>query len=237
MAIAHSYPVGKMEKLIGKDLELVHFTKDGLIEVSEDGLVARRLHGLVQVDILAPDSMFLPFLPVVADERLKFALCKKCLEDHATSLCQHSDSERALRGVWTTPEIEYAISIGYVVQKIWEANVYEDVAPIFRDFYNRLARMKLESEAVSAEDAQDLEAYVARVNEEMPGLGLSADRLKHNEARRQFSKDCRFENCSLQAGRQCFMKLCFIAATPVWEKWLKVRQRLPFGTSGHTTST
>ncbi len=75
---------------------------------------------------------------------------------------------------------------------------------IFRDFYTHLARIKIASEGFPGDDltdqqkeeegfveltAADKEAYVARLNEEMPGLNLRVEDVSLNMARRQFAKN------------------------------------------------
>ena len=82
------------------------------------------------------------------------------------------------------------ISCGYKVIRVWEAFYYTTLSPIFRTFYTKLARIKLESEGWPTHAATEEEkaAYIKDVNKRMPGLGLKAENIEKNEARRQFAK-------------------------------------------------
>ena len=107
-------------------------------------------------------------------------------------LCEHGDDERAFTDVWTTAEIAFAISCGYRLLHLWELFVYRRCDYIFRDFYTRLARIKIKSEGfpdglAEAKRAQK-DVYVARLNRQMPGLNLSVGDIVRNEPMRQFAK-------------------------------------------------
>ena len=117
--------------------------------------------------------------------------CAKCVESMSTRKCKHSDSERALVSTWTSVEIEFASSLGYKVLKIYEFFVYTETSFLFKNFYTKLARIKLESEgfpdnAVTLEQKND---YVAKLNKAMPGLDLKVENIENNPGRRAFAKD------------------------------------------------
>lgn len=185
VAVFNEFPVGMPSCLIGTALENVHFGSGGFYKDGE------RLTGLVQASVLAPDSLFLPLLPFVSKNKLKFGLCFTCVETENSDLCLHSDEKRAFTDVWTTVELEYAMECGYQIINLWEMHVYTKTSPIFRRFYTRLARIKLESEGfpfgVNTEEAK--ETYVKDMNRQMPGLSLESKNVKRNEPRRQFAKD------------------------------------------------
>ena len=142
--------------------------------------------------ILPPDSLFLPVLPVTSGGKMKFALCRLCLETMRAGFCRHTDDERAFTGVWTTAEVAFAVGCGYRLLHVWELFVYRKSAPIFRDFYTRLARIKIKSEGLPAHlvgaSRSKRDVYVARLNRQMPGLNLSLSDVIRNEPMRQFAK-------------------------------------------------
>ena len=186
MAIYNSFPVGKSEIFIGKKAEGISASKDGFFDKF------CRIYGAAQVDILAPDSIFIPVLPLVSNGKLKFPLCAKCVDSLNPEFCTHKTEERMLRSVWTTVELEFAIECGYRILKIHEMFGYRKCEPIFQSFYLSLARKKLESEGFPANVVSEIEKdkYVADLNEAMPGLKLEKEKVKRNDARRQFCKDC-----------------------------------------------
>ena len=47
-----------------------------------------------------------------------FVLCRKCGEEK-TSLCNHSDKERAVCGVWCLVELRKALEVGYRLLKVF----------------------------------------------------------------------------------------------------------------------
>ena len=53
-------------------------------------------------------------------EKLLFPLCKTCAESKNQAKCDHTSTERALTGTWTTDEVNKAIEKGYQVLKTYE---------------------------------------------------------------------------------------------------------------------
>ena len=212
MAIEHSYPVGPPECFVGERLAKVTFDPErGGFFCQESG---SRLEGVIQATVLPPDSMFLPILPVQSGGKLKFGLCRTCLKEMRKGYCNHADAQRELLGTWTTPEIVYAVSCGYKLVKVWELYAYRKQEFVFRTFYTRLARMKLESEGfpenVAGCSAKE-EAYVNDLNARFPGLGLLKENVSHNQPRRNFAKEV--SNCGLGKFSQNDMKSNFKYAT------------------------
>jgi DNA polymerase type B, organellar and viral len=85
--------------------------------------------GMVHCKILPPRGLYLPVLPVKCKTKdsykLIFELCQECMSNingpteiqgmprAGSSLCKHTDSQRAITGYWTTVEIQEAINQGY----------------------------------------------------------------------------------------------------------------------------
>ena len=98
------------------------------------------------------------------------------------------------RGFYTTAhleEISYAIQIGYFVE-IKEALIHLHAKPIFREFFQLLAHMKLRHEtATVAMSQKEKESYCSDLNTYMQFKGqlkLTTDILEPNFALRQFCK-------------------------------------------------
>ncbi len=121
-----------------------------------------------------------------------FGLCRSCIEDGEPRLCKHSDKFRALEGVWTTHEVEFAVlQRGYRLECVFEARMYSRQEPIFREYYLRLARLKLSAEGFP-KDVQTEEAklqYVEKMNGMMPGLDLKSEEVCKNQSLRKMAKD------------------------------------------------
>ena len=228
-AITRQFPVGKPITLVGESLEAVEVGEGGVRRKSDGA----RLEGLVQCVVMAPDSLFLPVLPLRVRGKLMYGLCSTCLEKGLDRLCTHDGSARWLRGTWTTIELAYALGCGYRLVKVHELYVYERMGPIFEKFYLKLARIKLESEGfpTGVETPEDKQHHVDDLNEKMPGLGLSVDRVVKNEARRSFAKLVRCpERLALQGSSS--LHLCLRSATPVWESFRRTTARSRLASSG-----
>lgn len=75
---------------------------------------------IAQVEILAPERLFHPVLPVRAGGKLTFPLCRSCVAEEQekplleqSNMCGHTTEERMLKGTWCTPEFQKAIEKGY----------------------------------------------------------------------------------------------------------------------------
>ena len=184
MAIFKEFPIGEPDIVVGESAEEVRCTAHGVY------YKGKAIHGVLQVTIRPPDSLNIPVLPKLSKSKLMFGLCSTCMDERKDPPCKHDDSKRDLLDTWTTVEVCYAISKGYKVVRVWEAFYYTTLAPIFKSFYTKLARIKLESEGwpAYANTSAERSAYIADVNRRMPGLGLEAKNVERNEARRQFAK-------------------------------------------------
>ncbi len=186
MAVFKEFPVGPSEILIGERLDKLEVGAKGFF------LEGERLTGLVQATVLPPGSLFLPALPVNIDGKLKFGLCRTCLQQQQQDFCRHRDSERSLTDVWTTCELEFAVECGYIVEKVWEIFFYRNTSKLFQKFYTLLARQKLHAEGFPNQISTDAEKqrYVDDLNDSMPGLELTVEKVQKNPAQREFAKLC-----------------------------------------------
>ena len=185
-SITHEYPVGKPLRMVGKMLQNITMSKEKGFMLGEKKIV-----GAVQAKVLPRESLFLPVLPVVSNGKLKFGLCNKCMADMEKSLCRHTSGTRAITDTWTSIELEFAVTCGYKILKIYEFFTYENTKPIFRKFYTRLARMKLASEGFPENVVSDSEKkqHVDSLNQAMPGLNLKVEDVEKNPGKRASAKD------------------------------------------------
>ena len=182
----NEFPVGKPVRLMGEALRNLTLTKDDGFKLN-----GCKIWGAVQAKILPPKSRFLPVLPSASQGKLKFALCSKCMESMSSKKCKHSDEERALVSTWTSVEIEFACTLGYKVLKVYEFFAYKETSFLFKNFYTKLARIKLESEGFPDEviTSEQKKSYVDDLNKAMPGLNLKVENIVKNPGRRAFAKD------------------------------------------------
>ena len=47
-----------------------------------------------------------------------FTLCAQCAKEQNLDECRHTDEQRTLRGTRATPEIYYAVELGYEIIRI-----------------------------------------------------------------------------------------------------------------------
>jgi hypothetical protein len=187
IAIKFKFPVGKPITLVGKECEtkLTMHDEKGLVYTPTNEVCS----GLIQATVLPPDSLFLPALPVMCDNKLLFGLCATCMKEKRKTFCDHKDAKRWLTDTWTCHEVSYAIvHCGYKLIKIHEALIYTDTEEIFRDFYSLLAKMKITSEKPPHSTEEELDHYVESINRVMPWLNITKEDLRHNEALRAFAK-------------------------------------------------
>ncbi|RZB49914.1 hypothetical protein BDFB_015271, partial [Asbolus verrucosus] len=74
-------------------------------------------YGLIKCAILPPKKLYHPVLPVKnkyksGAEKLTFPLCGLCAKLNNQKLCDHTESQRIIRGVWCTNEVQKAIEKG-----------------------------------------------------------------------------------------------------------------------------
>ena len=107
--------------------------------------------GLVYCVVLPPQKLYFPILPAKIIAKLMFTLCYTCAKTQ-NYFCNHSDKERFLIGVWTTPELKLAVKYGYKIIKIHEvwhfketAEISETSGGLFGDIMNDLLKGKIEA--------------------------------------------------------------------------------------------
>ncbi|XP_072384507.1 uncharacterized protein [Diabrotica undecimpunctata] len=141
--------------------------------------------GLVHCQILPPTNLYHPVLPVKTD-KLMFPLCNQCaLED--CEHCDHDDSERALKGTWTTLEINKALEKGYKMLKVYEVWNFEQTSTdLFKGYVKDFMKIKLET---SPHTYASNEEY-ARVVKEQMGIDLDLEKISTNLGKRAVAKLC-----------------------------------------------
>jgi hypothetical protein len=82
--------------------------------------------GVAQCRVHPPRKLFHPVLPTVSKDRLKFGLCKKCMDTEDLTGCKCSYDQRCLQGCWTIAELKRALGLGYTMDDLQEVYNYPD---------------------------------------------------------------------------------------------------------------
>ena len=156
--------------------------------------------GIAHVKILPVRGEYVPCLPSRINGRLKFVSCRKCAERELTSACKHTENERALVGVWCTPEIMEALHRGYKLLKIYECYSYSESSQydpnqksggLFSEQVNLFMKIKTEASGYPPWVENNLQkaSYIADTFEK-EGIKLDPDKIMHNPSLRSLAKIC-----------------------------------------------
>ena len=163
--------------------------------------------GIAQVDILAPERLFLPILPVREGGKLTFALCRSCVREEMakqlpewSNMCGHTREQRMLRVTWCTPELQKAVEKGYQIEKIhevWHFKEENRCTGLFADYVNTWLKLKQESAGCPKECDGGAKSGVC------PRL-RRARRHQAREHRRQPGMEIHRQDVLEQVKLQCF---------------------------------
>ena len=105
--------------------------------------------GLIFCNVIPPKDLYFPILPMRIKGKLMFTLCMECAINNSYH-CNHSEEQRSLTGVWTTPELKKSIELNYKITRIFEVWHFEETLEesenqkgLFYDFINNLIKGKI----------------------------------------------------------------------------------------------
>ena len=108
--------------------------------------------------------------------------CEQCYQDRNAN-CTHSDSERAITGLWTTAEMEKALEKGYKIIKIHEVLHFEHSSTeLWKEYIRKFLKIKLESSEFTCSEDE----YRQKARQ----FGIELGKLKRNPGMRFISKIC-----------------------------------------------
>jgi hypothetical protein len=189
------FPVGRPIHYI-KDIDNDKYLKD----------IEDKYFGLALIKILPPKDLYMPVLPVSLNHKLVFPLCyacgKKALEpercaeameearaDITSPVCTHTDGQRAIKGVYTSPEIKLAVEKGYKILKVEEVWGFEKDNTLFAGYVNHFLKQKTEASGYpsSVSTEADKDAYI-KAYEDYEGVKLDKNKIAKNPGRRFIAK-------------------------------------------------
>jgi len=132
-----NFPVGKPIIIIGNDLKFVKIENECL---TYHGNILK--HGMIHCSVLAPQNLSTPYLQYRYKEEIYIALCRACAIKKS-SKCQHRIKSRQFTSVWTIPDINYALTLGYTVQAVYEVHYFLEEKPVLQQFVRYLTAERL----------------------------------------------------------------------------------------------
>ena len=145
---------------------------------------------MVKCEVLAPRGLYIPLFPAKMCGKLMFPLCRMCAEGLLQEKCTHTDAERAMTGVWYTPELHKALDLGYVILKVHEIWHWEEKSnELLKEYVNCFAKKKQEASGwpSGCASAASREAYVSEYFEH-EGVELDPDAIEFNAGVRSLAK-------------------------------------------------
>ena len=148
--------------------------------------------GVAKAKILPPRGLYHPILPSKINNKLMFTLCQSCAET-TSSRCQHNEAERALAGVWCTPEIDVAVEHGYRILEVFEVHHFDkrtkEGEGVMKAYVKEFLRGKQEASGWPHENMseEEKETYI-RDYKEHEDIQLNREKIEKNPGRRQCCK-------------------------------------------------
>lgn len=168
------YPVGHPEII----------TSDFNLDISE-------YFGLIQCQVLPPQNLKNGILPEHVNGKLLFPLCRTCALTQQTNICQHSETERSLFGVWVSEELKQAVENGYKIINIFCVHNFKRKSKeLFSNYIKTFFEMKLTaSERPDDETDDEFEQFIKEINQQM-NLNITKDDFISNAGLRLLTKLC-----------------------------------------------
>ena len=158
-----------------------------------------RYFGVAKVTVQPPYGLYHPVLPWRSGGKLTFPLCRTCVEQEMAkplldrrAACPHTQEQRQLTGTWCTPELDEAVTQGYVVIKIhevWHFPENQRRTRLFAPYVDTWLRIKTEASGyphwatTPADQATFRQRYLDR-----EGIALDETQMIKNPGRKTTAK-------------------------------------------------
>ena len=155
--------------------------------------------GVAKVDVLAPEKLFYPVLPMKIGEKCMFTLCVTCAQEQLdqpwherNNLCRHHDEEREMTGTWCTQELKMAALKGYSILRIhevWHWPEKQRKTGLFAPYVSKFLKAKQEAGGWPSDCVTDQQKaeYVTEY-EKYEGILLDKEKTVVNPGRKAVAK-------------------------------------------------
>ena len=154
--------------------------------------------GLIKCKVLPPRKLYHPVLPVHAEGKLLFPLCRSCIPSELekpspfrSCTCQHTEEERVMVGTWCTPELNKAVEKGYKIIHVYEVHHFaERLSGFCPSYIDKWMAVKAENSKLPSwvQTQADKEQFAAEY-QNSTGITLDPKKLNgENKGLRQIGK-------------------------------------------------
>jgi hypothetical protein len=148
--------------------------------------------GLIKAKIAPPEQLWLPVLPLRANSKLLFALCRTCCIETQKTPCTHTLEQRRWVGSYTTVEMDAALKRGYKLEhvyEVWNWPPEQRTTMLFKDFINSFIKLKLMGAGFPKQDMTEQEkSDFACDLSQREGIDIRADEIEDNPGIRALGK-------------------------------------------------
>jgi len=163
-----------------------------LLDPSMEKFKSGDYFGVAKCTMLPPTNLFHPILPAKINDKLMFTLCHACAKEN-TAHCAHTDQQRALTGVWCTPELDLAMQHGYTPLALYEVHHFKESTAagegLMKDYVRAFLKCKQEASGWPRENMTEAEkqAYIDDYLQH-ERIKLDPTKIEKNPGRRQCAK-------------------------------------------------
>jgi hypothetical protein len=154
--------------------------------------------GVIKVTVLPPQNIHIPVLPVKINGKLMFTLCYTCALKQNQDDCTCSDEGRMFTQTYCTPEVNWALKMGYQIVKIHQVLHWSDsqkynpetkTGGLFTEYVNTFLKMKQEASGFPEGVVSEAErkAYCEKYFQQ-EGIKLSEENICKNAGLRSVAK-------------------------------------------------
>ena len=180
-----AYPTGKYEIITDNTvLSNIYFDKAHEYHI----INGRKAIGVAHAQIQTPAELNIPLFGISVKDGYNYGNCSLCIKKKSQKKCKHGPKARSILVTACWNELDFAVSIGYKIDRVFECYVYANEAPIFSKFFSLLSREKI---MYSEPEGNDLQKYVNDINAKMnysPEMCLTTQDIKPNQLMRQYCK-------------------------------------------------